>query len=413
MNKLIQWGFLLIMLSGFVRFAYSAEELDPQVVIREIQKSYEQLNDFKVNIKEQRNNLDVQIKIEGILQFKTPDKIKMDFEIISAQGNYRARNLLVYDGNILWQEQTDLDNKKINVLKSELVNNSIQAQEILGQFSPKLQFANFIRQYNVIGLRLLNGEDASVYILDLEIKPDARDSMIQMLKAKGEQKPEAMVPEKVVFYWDHIKEFVLKIETQSKGQEFKTLVEYADPEVNSGLEDGVFAYTPATDIAVIDMSNIVSKEAGFREFEGAENKLVGQVFPDFNLDDIFNDNYSYDDLKGKILIVHFWEQGNASCRKELPRIENLYQDVYTDAIVKIITITTDSEKALELVEEESYSFPVLIDSKAELAEQLKIFSVPKTFVVNQQGLITAVYMGNHSDIQEILKKEINRLTPEE
>ncbi|MFH1062840.1 MAG: redoxin domain-containing protein [Candidatus Omnitrophota bacterium] len=405
--------FSIIICSVSCGFCSAAEEIDPQAIVAQIQKSYEQLKDVKVFLTQESHSQDSQVNAQGVLYFKAPDKLKMDFEIISANGKYRAKNLLIYDNNVLWQEQTNLDTKKISVFKSQLETNSISIQNLLEQFSPKQQFDNFIQQYNVIDVKVLNDESASGYILNMEIKPDARDRMIQMLKAKGQQKAELMVLEKVVFYWDLNKEFAAKIETQSKNQEFRTLSEYSDPEVNSRIKDQVFVYSPPADAQVMDISDITAQEAGVREYEGAENKQVGQAFPEFIINDIFNDKFSYLNLKGKVLIVNFWEAECAPCLKELPLIESLYQDIYTDQNVQILTVTTNKDKALELVEENSYSFPVLIDAQAQLAQQLAIDSIPKTFVVDKQGLISAVYMGYHPDMREILTKEISRLNPEE
>ncbi|MBU1043424.1 MAG: redoxin domain-containing protein [Candidatus Omnitrophica bacterium] len=414
MNKFRKFFPMLIILSSiFCQWGYASQDIDPQAIVSQIKQSYEKLADVKVRIIEQNRSQDAQVDAQGILQFKSPDKIKVDLEIVANSGKYRAKNILVYSNGILWQEQLNQDTQKISVFKSELANDSVQAREISSEFNPKQQFAYFIQMYDVIDVRLLNDEDASIYVLDMEIKPEERNQMIQMLKAQGQAQAELMVPEKASFYWDWNKEFVVKIETQSKNQDFKTLIEYSDISLNSGIKDKVFTYTPAPGIEVIDMTKIIDQEAGLREFEGVDNKLVGQVFPDFVLNDVFNDKYAYKDMQGKILIVNFWEHWCPPCRKEMPLLENLYQDIYTDDYVQLITITTDKDKALEVVEENSYSFPVLIDSQALLAGQLEVDSIPKTFVIDQQGLITAVYMGYHPDIEEILKKQINRLNPEE
>ncbi|MBU1086093.1 MAG: redoxin domain-containing protein [Candidatus Omnitrophica bacterium] len=414
MDKFGKLFFALIITAViFCQSSYSSQDIDPQSIVSQIKQSYEKLSDVKVRVIEQNRSQDAQVDAQGILQFKSPDKIKIDFEIISNSGKYRVKNLLAYSDNILWQEQLNLDTQKISVFKSELANDSVQAREILSQFNPKQQFDDFIQLYNVIEVRLLNDEEAGIYVLDMEIKPEEREQMIQMLKAQGQPQAELMIPEKAAYYWDWNKEFVVKIETESKNQEVKTLIEYSDILLNSGIKDKVFTYAPAPGIEVIDMTRIIDQEAGLREFEGVENKLVGQVFPDFVLTDIFNDKYAYHDMRGKILIVNFWEHWCPPCLKEMPLLENLYQDIYTDNYARLITITTDKDKALEIVEENSYSFPVLIDPQARLASQLGVDSIPKTFIVDQQGLIAAVYMGYHPDIEEILKKQLNRLNPEE
>lgn len=414
MDRAIQVIALLIIGCNMsIGLCYSALEIDPQVVIAQIQQSYETLEDVKTYINQQSRSQDVQMNAQGLLHFKAPDKIKLDFEITAAHGKYRAKNLLVYDGKILWQELLNLDNKKISVLKSEMENSSVQAQEILKEFDPKQQFKDFIDNYNVINVSSRDEAGKRLYILDMEIKPSAKDRMIQLLKAKGQHQSNDMIPEKVMFYWDKDKQFASKIESYSNNQKFKMQVEYSKTEINSGINDELFLYAPPDEAEVIDMSSIMKEEIKLREFEGAQNKSVGKVFPDFKLVDIFNDEYDSKNLQGKILIVNFWEHWCPPCIKEMPLIESLYEDVYTDEYVQILTVTTNKDKAFEIVEENSYSFPVLIDEEGKLANTLGVESIPRTFVVDKQGAIAAVYMGYHPDIKETLIKDINRLNPEE
>jgi len=403
---------LIFIFIVFARVCYCGQDIGIETIISQIEHRYENISDVNLRIIEQNRSQDSQVDVMGMMKFKAPDKIKTAFEIISNHGKYRMKNLLVYNGDVLWQEQVNSNTQKINIFKSSLENNSVQAQEIISKYNPKQQFANFMQNYNVIDVRLLDVY-GRVCVLDMEIKPRAKDRMIQMLKAKGQKQAKLMIPEKAFFYWDRNKEFVVKIETQSKNQAFKTLIEYSDISINSGIEDEAFNYVPAKNARVIDLSRIIGKEAGRREFEGADNKLVGRSFPDFDLKGVFNDQYLYDQLKGKTLIVSFWEHWSSPCQKELALIEELYQDIYTENYVQLITVTTNKEKALEIVGENGYSFPVLIDVKANLAEQSGVDSIPKIFIIDQQGKIAAVYNGYHSDICEIIKNDIKRLNPEE
>ena len=68
---------------------------------------------------------------------------------------------------------------------------------------------------------------------------------------------------------------------------------------------------------------------------------------------------------------------------------------------------------MEVIEQNGYTFPVIVDEQGTLAGQLKVKSIPRTFVVDRNRKIAAVYIGYHLDMLDVLTKQINRLRPEE
>ena len=117
-------------------------------------------------------------------------------------------------------------------------------------------------------------------------------------------------------------------------------------------------------------------------------------------------------MRGKVAIINFWERWCSPCMLELPFIENVFQEIDEEQ-AQVLTITSDQEQAIMVVEEHGYSFPVLIDENKELSKQLKVLSIPRTFVIDPQGIIRAVHIGYHKYMEKVLKEEIIKWTNDE
>ncbi|MFH1093104.1 MAG: redoxin domain-containing protein [Candidatus Omnitrophota bacterium] len=389
-----------------------AQEADPEQVIKLIQESIEMLQDVSTSLTQHNQSGGMDTSFSGTLQFKSPDKIKANIEI-SDNADKKLRSLSVYDGNVLWQEQTDSNNGKITVFKSIMPSAAPQAREFMRQFNPKEQLQSLLNDYAVFSVKKEEAEGRTVYVLEMEIKPQVRRKMIQMLKAfLNNAETGELIPDMAVLYWDAKTKYTARLQMYSKNQELKILTIYTNTKINSGIDEAAFTYNAPEGANIIDISDIMAEEVVKSELEGADHELVGSACPVFSLPDLFGEIVHSDALRDKVVIINFWEHWCPPCEKELPLLESLFQSVFAEE-VQVLTITSDAEQAMQVVEENSYSFPVLIDKEAKLAKQLDVLSIPRTFVLDGQGVIRSVYIGYHEDIKTILTEQINLLSENE
>jgi outer membrane lipoprotein-sorting protein/peroxiredoxin len=410
-SKLLVSAIFICLISAAGLFAQ--ENINNESVIEQIEQRFKQVDKFKADFKQKIISKETILTMQGQLYFKGPFMLKMDFKMTGGPLSAETSNMFIYNGSTLWQQQSDEKGQQATAFKSVLPSDAIQAKQLLEPADLKQQFKNYLDQYNVIGIRKEQNPEKNYYVISMEIKPEVRGQMVHMFEARGADDPEGIVLEKISYYWDIDKQFVCKVELESKDQTAKTQVEYSNVQINPEISDEIFEYQPKADVEVIDMTDMVKGQNAIQEYEAEENKMAGEPFPDFELQSIFDDKYDLEQFDQKVLIVSFWEQWCGPCLRELPLLESLYQDIYTEDNAAIITITTDKQAALETVEDQGYSLPVLIDEKAEMAKLLQVRSIPRTFVVDKQGVIAAVYIGFHQDIKEILSKQIKKLNPEE
>jgi cytochrome c-type biogenesis protein len=121
---------------------------------------------------------------------------------------------------------------------------------------------------------------------------------------------------------------------------------------------------------------------------------------DFTLKDQYGNEHTLSDYKGKVVFLNFWATWCPPCNKELPDIEELYNEynLNQDEVV-FLGITNPSgkeypnnqdvgkEEIISLLEDKGYTFPTLFDDTGEQIQNYNITAFPTTFMINKEGNI--------------------------
>ena len=119
-------------------------------------------------------------------------------------------------------------------------------------------------------------------------------------------------------------------------------------------------------------------------------------FPDFNFTDLYGQNYTSDNTKGKLLVIECWFIQCTTCIQEFPILNDLY-DRYEDLEdVLFFSIAFDSKpKLLKLLTQKEFRYPVVHSQKEFLKNQLKIKQYPTHIIVDEYGNIKKMF--NNAD----------------
>lgn len=141
---------------------------------------------------------------------------------------------------------------------------------------------------------------------------------------------------------------------------------------------------------------------------------------DFTLQDQFGNTHSLSDYKGKTIFLNFWATWCPPCRAEMPDIQKLYetQDTKGDNAVIILGVAApnygtekDEQGIKDFLKDNGYTYPVLMDTSAELFEAYGIYSFPTTYMIDREGNVFGYVSGQlsmdmmHSIIEQTLKGE--------
>ncbi len=122
------------------------------------------------------------------------------------------------------------------------------------------------------------------------------------------------------------------------------------------------------------------------------------IAPEFSAEDMDGNRISLSSQRGKVVLLNLWATWCPPCRAEMPSMENLYQKL-KDRNFTILAISTPTppretrEKIVDYINDNGYTFPVLIDDSREISYQYGSGSIPTSWIIDADGKVLARFVG--------------------
>lgn len=139
---------------------------------------------------------------------------------------------------------------------------------------------------------------------------------------------------------------------------------------------------------------------------------------DFTLKDQYGNTHTLSDYKGKTVFLNFWATWCGPCRAEMPDIQKIYEtwdQEGEDALVvlgiaaPLMGQETSEEEIVRFLEENGYTYPVVMDTTGEIFMSYGITAFPTTFMIDREGNVFGYAAGQ---LNEELMTSIIRQTME-
>lgn len=129
--------------------------------------------------------------------------------------------------------------------------------------------------------------------------------------------------------------------------------------------------------------------------ESADEYTDAIPAPTFELHDQYGVIHTLEQYRGKVVFLNFWATWCPPCRSEMPDIQSLFETYGADneevAILSVATPGIGGEgsesEVISFLEENGYTYPVLMDSTGELLNQYGISAFPTTFMIDAEGCV--------------------------
>ena len=153
--------------------------------------------------------------------------------------------------------------------------------------------------------------------------------------------------------------------------------------------DDVFAYTPPAGMRVVDHPDrLTNPEA-----------LTGQPAPDVVFRDLDGRDLRISDFRGKVLFLDIWATWCPPCRKEMPHIQTLYEELAGDGLAFLAVSSEAPTTIRQFLAKMPYTFPIATVSDRDAALRLKATSIPTGLVIDREGIVRAHLVGGQSEAQ--------------
>ena len=150
-----------------------------------------------------------------------------------------------------------------------------------------------------------------------------------------------------------------------------------------------------------------------RDPRAIPSPLIGRPMPDFSFALFAGGTLDTRALRGKVLIVNFWASWcYPACYEEAPRLQRMWERYRERGVVVIGANIQDRESpAREFIQKFGQTFPNGMDLTGKISIDFGVYGAPETFVVDQNGIIVAKFVG--AVPEEWMMEHVERLLAKE
>lgn len=142
---------------------------------------------------------------------------------------------------------------------------------------------------------------------------------------------------------------------------------------------------------------------------------VGDPTPEFTFETIDNKEMSISDFKGKTVLLSFFGTKCPPCLSELPQIQKqLVDELDSEKFVVLAISTMDNKtKVSEFSKKKNYDFIYASDAEKKIFKQFAHSSLPRTVVIDAEGIIRyqakGYYINPFKKMVKLIKDEVASL----
>ncbi|OES46116.1 redoxin domain-containing protein [Domibacillus iocasae] len=144
-------------------------------------------------------------------------------------------------------------------------------------------------------------------------------------------------------------------------------------------------------------------EAGIAVNNDQNGIEVGDKAPDFTLQRVDGKEVKLSDYEGKKVFLNFWATWCPPCKAEMPHMQSFYEEKPENVEILAVNVEESNEKAKDFADQYELTFPVLMDKDGTVAEIYEVYTIPTTYVLNEDGTVHQKIVG---PMDEPMMKEL-------
>ena len=184
----------------------------------------------------------------------------------------------------------------------------------------------------------------------------------------------------------------------------------------TGKMNAVTGYLSSGAPVTVEEQKENEETADAEEKQETESGLTPAI--DFILTDQYGNTHKLSDYKGKTVFLNFWATWCSPCRAETPDIQKLYESAETEGedalvVLGVAAPNLGNEKSEEeikaFLEENGYTYPVLMDTTGEVFMSYGVNAFPTTFMITREGEVFGYASGqlNEATMKSIVEQTMS------
>lgn len=184
----------------------------------------------------------------------------------------------------------------------------------------------------------------------------------------------------------------------------------------TGKMNAVTGYLSSGAPVTVEEQKENEETADAEEKQETESGLTPAI--DFILTDQYGNTHKLSDYKGKTVFLNFWATWCSPCRAEMPDIQKLYESAETEGedalvVLGVAAPNLENEKSEEeikaFLEENGYTYPVLMDTTGEVFMSYGVNAFPTTFMITREGEVFGYASGqlNEATMKSIVEQTLS------
>ncbi len=141
-------------------------------------------------------------------------------------------------------------------------------------------------------------------------------------------------------------------------------------------------------------------------------KISQKPAPDFEAVDLDEERVRLFDLKGKIVVLCFWDSWNTTCLQEIPHLNELVEELRNVESVVFWAISSEYKSSIKRVIENTLFNYRQFYNGAQIEELLGVIGYPTHIIIDTEGIIRFKYVGYTIDIKQRLRQNIQYIIKE-
>ncbi|GED30905.1 MULTISPECIES: thiol-disulfide oxidoreductase ResA [Brevibacillus] len=164
-------------------------------------------------------------------------------------------------------------------------------------------------------------------------------------------------------------------------------------------------------VAVLGLLLVALVFALYSSFVKDPNAVkVGKAAPNFSLQQLNGPDMALSDLKGKGVVLNFWGTWCEPCKKELPALQQQYDQFKDKGLVVVGVNIGESTVAVEpFVKQFGVNFPILLDSQSQITKLYRIGPIPTTFFISPDGDVEEIFIGQLNEA--MIAQKVSKILP--